>query len=147
MGDAELQMVDDALHGVVGLLPCGPQVFLHRTCQRRKDGLGRLPGVHCLPQVFRWWCGLFGVVPLDVGEGFLHGYHQSGRRYRGWRFLTIKITNFTRLTQNELNSALTLVKTSFINHQSGPGQPSKANLQHPHLALRLRTLRSISASS
>lgn len=80
VGDAELQMVDDALHGVVGLLPCGPQVFLHRTCQGRKDGLGRLPGLHRLPQVFRRGCGLFGVVPLDVGEGFLYGYHQSGRR-------------------------------------------------------------------
>lgn len=52
MGDAELQMVDDALHGVVGLLPCGPEVFLHGTRQGSKDGLGCLPGVHRLPQVF-----------------------------------------------------------------------------------------------
>lgn len=51
-------------------------------------------------------------------------------------------------TQSELNSALTLAKPSFISRiQSGPGQSSKADLQHPHLALRLRTLRSISASS
>lgn len=84
VGDAELQMVDDALHGVVGLLPCGPEVFLHGTCQGRKDGLSRLPGVHRLPQVFRRGCGLVDVVPLDVGEGFLYCHHQSGRRYRGW---------------------------------------------------------------
>lgn len=52
MGDAELQMVNDALHCVVGLLPRGPEVFLHGTGQGSKDGLGCLPGLHRLPQVF-----------------------------------------------------------------------------------------------
>lgn len=76
--DAELQVVDNALHGVVGLLPCGAQVLLHRPRHGSKDGLGRLPRVHHLPRVFGRRGGLFILVTLDVGEGFLYGHHQPG---------------------------------------------------------------------
>lgn len=54
--DAELQMVDDALHAVIALLPGGPQVLLHGPCHGGKDGLGGLPGVHHLPRVFGRGC-------------------------------------------------------------------------------------------
>lgn len=115
VGDAELQVFDDALHGVEGLLPGGPEVFLHRTRQGGKDGLGCLTGVHRLPRVFWGGRGLFGVVPLDVGEGLLDGHHQPGRRYGRWSVARV--------------------------------QSSTGDLPQSHLALRLRILRSISASS
>lgn len=50
--DAELQMCEDALHAVEGLLPGGPQVFLHGPRHRGEDSLSRLPRVHHLPRVF-----------------------------------------------------------------------------------------------
>lgn len=82
MRDAELQVVDNALHTMVGLLPCGAEVLLHGPCHGSKDGLGRLPGVHHLPRVFGGGRGLFVLVTLDVGEGFFYCHHQSGRRNR-----------------------------------------------------------------
>lgn len=51
MRDAELQVLQDALHGVVRLLFGGPEVLLHGTGHGRKDGLGCLPGIHHLPGV------------------------------------------------------------------------------------------------
>lgn len=50
--DAELQVVDDALHAVVGLLPGGTEVLLHGPGHGGEDGLSCLPGVHHLPRVF-----------------------------------------------------------------------------------------------
>lgn len=81
--DAELQVVDDALHAMVGLLPGGAEVLLHGPRQRGKDGLGRLPGVHHLPRVFRGGSSrLVVLVTFDMGEGFFYCHHQSGRRDR-----------------------------------------------------------------
>lgn len=79
MRDAELQVVDDALHAVVGLLPCGAQVFLHSPSHGSKDGLSCLPGVHRLMWVLGGGRGLFVLVRLDVGEGLLYCNHQSER--------------------------------------------------------------------
>lgn len=81
VGDAELQVVDDALHAVVGLLPGGAQVLLHGPCHGGKDGLGCLPGVHHLAWAFRRGRGWLVVLQaLDVGKGFLYCHHQPGRR-------------------------------------------------------------------
>lgn len=82
MRDTELQVVDDALHGMIGLLPGGTEVLLHGPGHGGKDGLGSLPGVHQLPRVFGGRCSLFILVTPDVGEGFLYCHHQSGRRHR-----------------------------------------------------------------
>lgn len=83
MRDAELQVVDDALHAVVGLLPGGAEILLHGPRHGGKDGLCRLPGVHHLPWMFGGGCGrLFVLVTLDVGEGFFYCHHQSVRRNR-----------------------------------------------------------------
>lgn len=80
MRDAELQVVDDALHAVVGLLPGGAEVLLHGPRHGGEDGLGRLPGVHHLPRVLGGGRGpLFVLVTLDVGKGFFYCHHQSGR--------------------------------------------------------------------
>lgn len=80
MGDTELQMVDDALHAVVALLPGGPEVLLHGPGHGGEDGLGGLPGGHHLPRVFGRGCRrVLLLVTLDVGEGFFYCHHQSGR--------------------------------------------------------------------
>lgn len=74
MGDAELQVLQDALHGVVRLLLGGPKVLLHGSGHGCEDGLGRLPGVHHLPGVLL----LLFLQPLDVSEGLLHRHHKPG---------------------------------------------------------------------
>lgn len=51
MRDAELQVLQDALHSVVRLLLGGPEVLLHGTGHGCKDGLGCLSGIHHLPGV------------------------------------------------------------------------------------------------
>lgn len=81
MSDTELQVCEDALHAVVGLLARGPQVLLHGSGHGGEDSLSRLPGVHHLTGVFggrRGW--LVVLETLNVGEGFLYRHHQPGRR-------------------------------------------------------------------
>lgn len=80
--DTELQVLDNALHGVVGLLPCGAQVLLHGPRHGSEDGLGGLPGVHHFPRVFGGGRCVFVLVTLDVGEGLFHCHHQPGRSVR-----------------------------------------------------------------
>lgn len=65
---------------MVGLLPCGAEVFLHGPGHGSKDGLCCLPRGHHLPQVFRGGHTLILLMPLNVGEGFFYCHHQSGRR-------------------------------------------------------------------
>lgn len=78
--DAELQVGQDALHAVEGLLSCGPQILLHGPGHRSEDGLSRLPGIHHLTGVF-WRRGYLVVVEtLDVCEGFFNRHHQPERR-------------------------------------------------------------------
>lgn len=79
MCDAELQVLQDALHGVVRLLLGGPKVLLHGTGHGGKDGLGCLPGVHHLSGVLL----LLLLQPLDVRESLLHGYHEPGGQEGG----------------------------------------------------------------
>jgi len=80
VGDAELEVLQDALHGVVGLLLGGAQVFLHGPGHGGEDGLSRLPWVHDLPGVLL----VLLLQPLDVGEGFFHRHHQpAGRKAMG----------------------------------------------------------------
>lgn len=74
VGDAELQVLEDALHGVVGLLLGGAKVLLHGPSHGGKDGLRRLPGVHHLPGVLL----LLLLQPLNVSEGLLHRHHEPG---------------------------------------------------------------------
>lgn len=75
VGDAEGQVLQDALHAVVVLLPSGTQVLLQSPGHGGEDGLGGLPWVHHLPWGFLL---LLGLEPLDVDEGLLHCDHQSG---------------------------------------------------------------------
>lgn len=77
VGDTEGQVLQDALHAVVVLLPCGPQVLLQRPGHGGEDGLGCLSGVHHLSRRFLL---LLSLETLDVDEGFLHSHHQSGKR-------------------------------------------------------------------
>lgn len=80
VSDAELQVVDDALHAVVRLLPGGAEELLHGPRHGGKDGLSCLPGVHQLPRVFwrGWDCFVVLVTPY-VGKCFFYCHHQSGR--------------------------------------------------------------------
>ena len=75
MGDAEGQVLQNALHAVVVLLPSGTQVFLQSPGHGREDGLGSLPGVHHLPWGFLL---LLSLETLDVDESLLHCDHQPG---------------------------------------------------------------------
>lgn len=50
--DAELQVCEDALHAVEGLLSGGSQVFLHGPGHGSKYGLCSLSWIHDLPGVF-----------------------------------------------------------------------------------------------
>lgn len=78
MCNAELQVVDDALHAVVGLLPGGPEILLHGPRHGGEDGLSSFSGVHHLPWVLgRGSRCVVVLVTFDVGEGFLHSHHQS----------------------------------------------------------------------
>lgn len=72
VGDAEGQVLQDALHAVIVLLARGAQVLLQGPGHGREDGLGGLPGVHHLP---RGLLLLLGLEALDVDEGFLHRNH------------------------------------------------------------------------
>lgn len=73
VGDAEGQVLQDALHAVVVLLPGGAQVLLQSPGHGGEDGLGGLPGVHHLPWGFLL---LLSLETLDVDEGLLHCNHQ-----------------------------------------------------------------------
>lgn len=75
VGDAEGQVLQDALHAVVLLLPRGAQVLLQGAGHGGEDGLRGLPGVHHLP---RGLLLLLGLQTLDVDEGLLHRDHQPG---------------------------------------------------------------------
>ena len=77
--DAELQVREDALHAVEGLLPGGAQVLLHGPGHGGEDGLRRLPWVHHLARVLGGRRHLVVVETLDVREGLLHRHHQPGR--------------------------------------------------------------------
>lgn len=46
VGNAAGQVLQDALHGVAGLLAGDAQVLLESTCHRRENGLSRLGGIH-----------------------------------------------------------------------------------------------------
>lgn len=74
--DAELQVCEDALHAVEGLLPGGPQVFLHGPGHRGEDGLSRLPGIHHFPRVLGGRGDLVFVQTLDVRERLFHRHDQ-----------------------------------------------------------------------
>lgn len=50
--DAELQVCEDALHAVEGLLSGGSQVFLHGPGHGSKYSLGSLSWIHDLPWMF-----------------------------------------------------------------------------------------------
>lgn len=78
VGDAEGQVLQDALHAVVVLLPCGAQVLLQRPGHGGEDGLGCLSGVHHLPRRFLL---LLSLETLNVDKCFFHSHHQSGRRF------------------------------------------------------------------
>lgn len=72
VGDAEGQVLQDALHAVGVLLPSGAQVLLQSPGHGGEDGLGGLPGVHHLP----WGLLLLlSLEALDVDEGLLHCDH------------------------------------------------------------------------
>lgn len=77
VGDAEGQMLQDALHAVVVLLSRGAQVLLQRPGHGGEDGLRSLPGVHHLSWRLLL---LLSLETLDVDEGFLYRHYQSGRR-------------------------------------------------------------------
>lgn len=72
MRDAEFEVLQDALHGVVGLLLGGPKVLLHGTGHGCEDGLGCLPGVHHFPGVLL----LLFLQPLNVSEGLFHCHYK-----------------------------------------------------------------------
>lgn len=74
--DAELQVCEDALHAVEGLLPGGSQVFLHGPGHRGEDGLSRLPRIHHLPRVLGGRGDLVFMETLDVCESLLHRHNQ-----------------------------------------------------------------------
>lgn len=79
--DAELQVVDDALHAVVRLLPGGTEVLLHGPRHGSKNGLSCFPRVHHFSWVFGRGCDCFVIlVTLYVGESFFYCHHKSGRR-------------------------------------------------------------------
>lgn len=84
VSDAELQVSDDALHAVVGLLACRTQVLLHGSCHWGEDGLGRLSRVHHLTGVLGRRRGLIVLKSFDMSERFLYCHHQSGRRKRNY---------------------------------------------------------------
>lgn len=77
VGDAEGQVLQDALHAVVVLLPRGAQVLLQGPGHGGEDGLSCLPGVH---HFSRRLLLLLSLETLDVDEGFLYRHYQSGRR-------------------------------------------------------------------
>lgn len=78
VGDAEGQVLLDALHAVAVLLLGGPQVLLQSPGHGREDGLGCLPGVHHVPRSLLL---LLLLHSLDVREGLLYRHHQPGRRH------------------------------------------------------------------
>ncbi|KAL8183955.1 UNVERIFIED_CONTAM: hypothetical protein K2H54_002061 [Gekko kuhli] len=68
-GDAELQVLQDALHRVVGLLLGGAQVLLHGPGHGGEDSLGCLSaGPLILPRVFL----ILLLEPFDVREGLFY---------------------------------------------------------------------------
>lgn len=77
VGDAEGQVLLDALHAVTVLLLGGPQVFLQSTGHGREDGLRSLSWVHHVP---RGSPPLLFLQALDMREGFLYCHHQAGRK-------------------------------------------------------------------
>lgn len=139
MGDAELQVLQDALHGVVGLLLGSAQVLLHSAGHGGEDGLGCFPRVHDLSRVLL----VLLLQPLDVGEGFLHSHHQpvEGRDPQDGTMTwparpTGDIGTDAGCPGGELQGT------------TGPSLPSLVACPHlPYLARRFRTRRSCSASS
>lgn len=73
VGDAEGQVLLDALHAVAVLLLGGPQVLLQRSGHGGEDGLGRLSRVHHVP---RRLLLLLLLHPFDVREGLFNRHHQ-----------------------------------------------------------------------
>lgn len=78
VGDAEGQMLQDALHAVVVLLSGGAQVLLERPGHGGEDGLGCLSRVHHLPGRFLLFLSL---ETLDVDKGFFYCHDQSRRKF------------------------------------------------------------------
>lgn len=79
VGDAEGQVLLDALHAVAVLLLGGAQVLLQGACHGREDGLRRLARVHHLARRSPL---LLLLQALDVREGLLYCHHQARRRRR-----------------------------------------------------------------
>lgn len=79
VGDAEGQVLLDALHAVAVLLLGGAQVLLQGSRHGREDGLRRLTRVHHLTRRSPL---LLLLQALDVCEGLLYCHHQAGRRRR-----------------------------------------------------------------
>lgn len=77
VGDAEGQVLLDALHTVAVLLLGGPQVLLQGASHGWENGLCCLSRVHHVP-----WSLLLLLLlhALDMCERFLHRHHQSGRK-------------------------------------------------------------------
>lgn len=78
VGDAEGQVLLDALHAVTVLLLGGPQVLLQGPSHGGEDGLRCLSGVHHIP----WGLLLLLLLhALDMRERLLYCHHQSGRKH------------------------------------------------------------------
>lgn len=149
--DAELQVRDDALHAVVWLLACGAQVLLHGACHRRKDGLSGFPRVHHLTRVLRGHSRLVLLETPDVCERFLYGHHQPNRtRHKGLKRTQPEMIKVC--LSNRFKSSTVVYYASICNCSRNDFIKSQRLLEgrrrkDPHLALRLRIRRSISASS
>ena len=87
VGDAEGQVLLDALHAVAVLLLGGAEVLLQGARHGGEDGLGCLAGVH---HVARGFLLLLLLHALDVGEGLFYRHHQSGRVQAMFKYFYIK---------------------------------------------------------
>lgn len=76
VGDAEGQVLLDALHAVAVLLLGGPQVLLQSPSHGWEDGLCCFSRVHNIPRCFFL---LFLLHALNVCKRFLYCHHQPGR--------------------------------------------------------------------
>lgn len=154
VSDAELQVSDDALHAVVGLLARRTQVLLHGSCHWGEDGLGRLSRVHHLTGVLGRRCGLIVLKSFDMSERFLYCHHQSGRRKRNYEQMFSTDKRFNLRVRN-LRIACRYMKERFFlcyvrfTHICDfiKNYVFWSVFQDSDLALRFRILRSISASS
>lgn len=80
VGDAEGQVLQDALHAVVMLLAGGAKVLLQSSCHGGEDGLGCFSGVHHLS-----WCLLLLLCleAFDVSESLFYCNHKPAAKKSG----------------------------------------------------------------